>query len=368
MKIDVITFHNVNNYGSVLQTYATQWIFEKFGYDVEIIDYCRRDQIDYKSQIKNSLEKSSFWKKNIVTKLVYSIIKSPSYRKQSKNFTSFLAQYIHLSKDKYYSIDDLLSNPPRADVYCTGSDQMWNSYYNAGIERAYYLDFVEGHKKIAFSTSIGLTEFPSDEVATITKLLEKYYAISVREKSGQKLLSSIGINNVTHVLDPTLMLTKENWQDIASPRLIKRPYVLIYQLNPNKKFDEFAANLARKKGLKLVRINNLYDHIMKNGKPFFIPKVEEYLSLFMYADYIVTDSFHGTAFCLNLQKQFFVFYPPKFSTRLDSIVTLTGLKNRIVEDNNYLKLMKGKIDYSEVSPILEEERSKTIDFIKMALN
>ena len=179
MKISVITLHYVKNYGSVLQTYATQKTFENYGFDVQFINYVRPCEIAY-GTAKISLAQKII---QIMKSFLIYIITRKNSKSNDKVFTLFISKYINLSK--YYSnYDELLSSPPDADIYCTGSDQMWNSKWNEGVVPAYFLAFApKGKSKIAYATSIGLTEFERDDIPIIQQYLKDYSHISVREKS-----------------------------------------------------------------------------------------------------------------------------------------------------------------------------------------
>lgn len=365
MKVGIITLHHVNNYGSVLQTYATQETFRHLGCETEIIDYCREDQRSYTAMMKAACHRSSY-AANPLLRAAYYVVKFPSYARQKMVFDAFLKEYITTTKTKYTDYEQLKNDPPDLDAVCTGSDQMWNSEYNRGVEKAYYLAFADpGIRKLSYSTSIGMTDFPESEIDEIRSYLKQYRAISVREASAVDTLERIGVEGVRQVLDPTLVLTGEEWRKLASSEYAgRKPYVLIYQLNPSVAFDRFAKELAEKRGCDLLRINLLYDQCAKCGKAIHIPSVRDFLSLFANADCVVTDSFHGTAFCLNLNKQFYVFYPPRYSTRLESILNLTGQQSRVIGSG---QPSDGNIDYRAVNAILDEERQKNIAFLKEAL-
>ena len=365
MKVGIITFHDVNNYGSVLQTYATQETFRNLGCETEVIDYRREGQSGYFQKMKNACDRSSFGK-NPLLRATYYMIKSPSYLRQRKVFTAFRQKYITLGNRRYIGFEQLKQNPPQIDVGCTGSDQMWNSEYNQGVEKAYYLAFGKPDmKRIAYSTSIGMEQFPESETEEVRELLSRYAAISVREASALSALEKAGVHGAVQVLDPTLVLNGAQWRKIASDRYKKcKPYVLIYQLNPNSELENFAAELARSYGFDLRRINLMYDQMSRAGKAVNIPTVNEYISLLDNARYVVTDSFHGTAFCINLNTQFYVFYPPKYKTRLDSILQLTGLTTRIAEND---KSEKEDIDFVPVNQIIGEARQNNLEFLRQAL-
>lgn len=273
-----------------------------------------------------------------------------------------------MTKQKYYSIDELQKNPPKADIYCTGSDQTWNSDYNGGILTPYFLEYAPEKKpRIAYSASFGKEKLADWEVEDTKKLLQKYSAISIREKSGIDILNNLGLEGI-HLLDPTLALSPDEWKPITSKSLFDEKYILIYQLNKSKDFDLYVKKFAKVKGIPLVRIAFFPEQVLQPGKMIYIPSVEDFLSLFYYAEFVITDSFHGTAFSINFNKEFAVIYPPRYSTRLLSILQLTGLENRIVTDHNDFSCLNKKIDYQKVNTILKEERNKVKVFLLDALN
>lgn len=372
MKIDIITLHNVKNYGSVLQSLATQTILEKKGYEVEFINYYRKNLID-KNILKDNLENSKFFSLNCITKLIGRIILPKTINKQIKVFNDFLIKYIKTTKCTYYSFEELQNNIPKADIYCTGSDQMWNSEWNKGIERAFYLDFLPDEApRFALSSSFGREEIQDkEEKKKVSKMLKKYKAISVREKSGLNILKQMEINDAENVLDPTLLLDKNMWEQIIEGKVKKKKdkkYILVYQLNmKNKEFDNYVKKLSKTKKMSVIRVSiNNYQRF-KYGKLVDTPSVLDFLDYFFNAEYIVTDSFHGTAFSINLNKKFICIFPKKFSTRLQSILELTGLENRKLKDKENLNQIDDEINYDKVNEILEQERKKTNNFIDKAL-
>lgn len=361
-KVAVITLHAIKNYGSVLQTLATQKKFEELGCEVEIINYLRED-----SQDKNIYKR---WTKgdNFLKRIVKSVILFPTAQKWKKVFWGFLNRNVNLTETTYLSEQELESNPPIADIYCTGSDQVWNSDWNNGFEYPFYLKFApDGKKKIAFAASIGRNDFAEWEKPEAKKYLSQYSAISVRENNAVDILANLGVS-AECVLDPTLCMTGTFWKEMAAPRMIKGGYVLIYQLNRNKKFDNYANEFARRHNLKLVRLCTRFDQIrLPADKHIIIPKVEEFISLFEYADFVITDSFHATAFSLNLNREIVAIYPDKFSSRLNSILEQTGMLHRRLTDFTNYSIADEKSDFNSVNKVLDEKRLATTDFLKRAV-
>lgn len=174
----------------------------------------------------------------------------------------------------------------------------------------------------------------------------------------------MGYKNGVHILDPTLIVSAEKWESqLSIPQSKNGRYVLIYNLNDNLALETFARKIAKDNGIGLINRNSSWRAYFRPGKLVQFPHVEEFLSLIKNADYIVTDSFHGTAFSLNFNKQVFVFYPDRFSTRLQSILSLTGQEHRVISDPNCNWKAIAPIDYTQVNPILDNERKKALRFI-----
>lgn len=362
MKISIITLHAVRNYGSALQTYATQHIFESLGLKTEIIDY-RRTALKMDS-IKDILKNKQY---DIKMKIKLCLI-LPSTKKMNAVFEPFLQKYINLTDKVYSTDDDFLEFPVDSDIYCTGSDQVWNSGWHDGIPYPFFLSFVPDSKLlISFSASFGKATLEQWERAPIKHLLERYDYISVRENSAVSIISDLGIDNAICTLDPTLTVDPQEWKELADAKSLNSKYILVYQLNNNKMFDEYAKKLAKKKNLKLVRVCTRYDQLRKTGKGIVIPKIETFLSLLRDAEYIITDSFHATAFSLIFHKKFLCIYPKLYSTRLESILDMVELKSRHLLDYNDFDMIDENIDYTKIDEILSENRKKTIEYLKKAV-
>ncbi|WP_420477451.1 polysaccharide pyruvyl transferase family protein, partial [Noviherbaspirillum sp. ST9] len=201
------------------------------------------------------------------------------------------------------------------------------------------------------------------------KLLQRYKHISVRESSGVNIINDLGINNATHVLDPTLQMSRTFWEKYAGKSRSNEPYVLIYQLNSNKEFDKYAKEFARRKGMKLIRFCTRLDQVFLCGFPAIIPDVFGFVSYIFHAEYVITDSFHATAFSINVNTDFISIYPEEFSTRIESILRLTNLQDRHLksyEDFSYVDLPP--TDFSHVNIYLEKERERGDEFLNKALS
>lgn len=270
----------------------------------------------------------------------------------------------------YLNERQIEADPPIADVYCTGSDQVWNSIWNEGFEEPLYLTWApEGKPRISFAASIGREELDEWEKPLMADVLKKYKAVSMREISGVRLLKELGIDNVELVLDPTLMLREEDWRKIATyPSTPDGGYVLSYQLNQSDRFAHYAQELGRRFGLPVVKVCYRKEHCQAGAVNLVAPEVTDFLGLFLKASCIVTDSFHATAFSLNFGKPFVSIAPNRFSTRIKSILELTNTEERLLNDFSNLGLMEHPIDFELASNRLDVARAGTMDFLRRALD
>ena len=359
MKVDIITLHYIWHYGSLLQTYATCKVFEKLGYSAEIIDYVRPNA-DENKEIRAAISTRGY--RNPIKRYLFTFSKKIENKKRKKFSDDFFGKRINLTK-RYNSYEELKANPPEADIYCTGSDQTWNSEYNGGFLPAYFLEFApDGKKRIGYAVSIGMDKIPDNEFEKTRNAVMKYDAISVREDSAVKLIQNLGYTNVCQVLDPTLALNLDDWKPLIGKRIINEPYVLIYKLNPNDELEEFAAKLSKDKNCKLVRVSYYLNHFKNQGKMIYSPSVEGFLSLIYHAESVITDSFHCVAFSLNFNKDFYAFYPGKYSARIKSIMELTGTNHRVVGETEF---SQSNIDFENVNRVLSFEREKSMEFLRL---
>lgn len=365
-KVYVITLQNVRNYGSALQAVAMQKVFEDMSCEVKFFDYYKSlKDLGFMRRAKGYAEGEG-----LVSRIVKSIILIPTFVKQDKVFDSFLKRNLKVIPGRVATEDDFKRLTLDADIYCTGSDQTWNSGWNNGILRPLFLTFApEGKERIAYAASFGKSQLDEWEIAETKKLLSKYKAISVREASAEKIVHDLHIGiEAVHVLDPTLQVDGNFWRKLTHP--VKHDkYCLLYQLNRNPYFDRFAVEMAHRRGLKLLRWCNRYDQLRLSGDiKVAVPDVEDFVSLIDHADLVLTDSFHCTAFCCNLNKQFLSVYPEEYSSRLDSLLKLTNLEHRHVDrfDAESYDDMPA-IDFKSVNVILNQERVKGRDFLTKAL-
>lgn len=364
MKIAIITLHRVINYGSVLQAYSTQKIIEDLGHEVEIIDYIP-EQCTSKVMY---FSVPNFRKKDFIHKYSYLLFKPFSIFLRKFSFDIFIHKHIKLTKRKYILVQALINDPPTADIYISGSDQVWNCYYNQGVDKGFFLDFVpDEYSKIAFASSFGQEKLSDNEYNEIKPMIHKYKAISVREDTALNVLEALDYHTGICIIDPTLQTSKENWLNLASKRLVKEKYLILMLLyNEDNGATEWAQQIAAEKGLLVVKLS--WDIKKPHGidvlKTHRSP--EDFLSLFYYAEYVVTNSFHGLAFSINFNKQFIMAPRNQFNNRIESLLRLVGLENRIMDKELNWSVVNEYIKYEPINKIIAKERAKAVDFLKQA--
>lgn len=361
-----LTRHIVSNYGSVLQAYATQTAIEKLGYNALCIDYYRTDEKTENLVDTRLKSVAAKWNKNPLTRLVFKATQKPVYSYADKRFANY-RKIVKVTDREYNSEQELAKNPPKADIYMTGSDQVWNTVVCGEIDPVYFLSFLDRNKKkVAYAASFGGSSIAEKDKQRIADWLRQYDKITIRENSGIKLANDMGIE-AEQVLDPTFLLSKDEWERIIPKRECNEKYVLVYQLHPNKDFDKYAAEFAKAKGLKLYRISHCFHHFVRSGKFICCPPIEEFLWYIKNAEYFLTDSFHGTAFSIGLNTQFVDVLPKSYSERISSILQLIGYENRILKSYSDFTIADKKIDYSIVNKRIAEERKKSYDILSKML-
>ncbi|WP_139176295.1 polysaccharide pyruvyl transferase family protein [Butyrivibrio sp. ob235] len=355
-KAIIITRHAISNYGSLLQSIATERVFENKGYECEILDYIRKDE--YKSNSLLTAGKTKKYVKRCPPLLfAYYIARYKEYLIASKRFDDMRKKWLKTTA-LYHTLD----NVPDADVYVSGSDQVWGPLLGNEYDWNYFLKFVSDDvKKIAFASSFGKMAIEKDVKEVMVKLFLRYDYISVREKQAVDFLKSTGIE-AKQILDPTLFLSGDEWRDMvgSEKKSSKGKYVLVYQIHRNKDLCIYAEKVAEKLDLPLIRVSAMKHQKNWGGKFVLAPDLKDFIEYIDNATYIVTDSFHGTAFSINLNTPFTTLMPRTgTSSRNVSLLELVGLTSQIAQNVNDLHMLDCEIDFTLCNKKLNEERIKS---------
>lgn len=371
MRIGIITFHNVINYGAALQALATQTVLTNIGHEASIINYTP-DHICciYKPF---SLAKYRLHAKNSLSVLARSIASDLRHfrriNKKRARFNAFFKKYYNLDFTQKKTLATLEKALPQYDACITGSDQVWNPDITGGFDPAYFLRFGDEKMiRLSYAASIGRDNYTEKEYEELSSLVRGLDAVSVREESAEKLLrDKIGLDSET-VLDPTLILTANEWIDLVGDEdTVGQPYIFVYTLYPNAELDKYVEHLSREKNLPVVTINprsSYYNELT----PRSYADPADFVRLIRGASYVVTNSFHGTAFSVNFSKNVTTFKGGARNSRITDLLSKLGLGDRAV--STYEEALRNSTDieaYPEAQKRLSEAREHSISFINKAL-
>lgn len=359
--------HRVLNYGSTLQAFALYKAIKGLGYDCEIIDY-QYPNLYHKD---NNLEKRNLW-----YKLLFFILRVKTFilyrgKKQRKRFFSFWQEQINVSP-YYASRSDIFQNPPLYDVYMTGSDQVWNPKCMKG-DNVFFCSFISNVKKVSYASSFSASLIPESYKDSYIEGLSKYSYITVRERSGLNIIKELTNKEAKLVCDPTLLLKKDDYKDLANKSEIKHkePYILVYSLtyayNPYPQMNKLIENIKKQLNIPVIYLHvNSIDHY-HIGSSITSAGPNEFLNLFMNASFVITSSFHGTAFALCFEKPFYAIVPSDSSndSRILSLLENVGAKHRaIYTDQRLEERLLIDLDFTEISKKMAEMRQISLDCLK----
>lgn len=388
-KVGIVSCYSFHNYGSMLQAYATQSIIEKLGYEPVTFQcdspkkYMPQSKFSYYihklKDVGRVKDKIRIAKSKQKVKNKYpDVLRQINLREQY--FERFEKNFFKISQPNN-SREDLTNLSKKFSAVVVGSDQLWSP---VNYEFDYYtLSFVPDEvRKISYATSIGRTSIPQKLVKAYRDYLARFFAISVREYSAKELLKNIGIENVTVVLDPTLLLTGEDWMEIQKEEPIYQgDYIFCYFLGVNQKHREFVRKLKDKTGYRIITLRHCDEFVEQDEKfgdyAFYDVGPSEFVNLIRNAQFVCTDSFHGSCFSILNHKRFFTFNryedndTQSTNTRIDSLLSLTGLEYRRLMTNELNKDITNSIlesiDYEDVDKRLNIERKRSIGFLKDTL-
>lgn len=364
-KAAILTFHAAHNYGSMLQAYALQRVVSELGMPCEILNFrTPRQREMYKVFTKRRGLK--YFLKN-ATRFLH---RKPLCEKYAR-FEGFLKENLHTSEKEYESLQQLEAAELDYDYYISGSDQIWNPVPK-DFDWAYYLPFAGNAKRIAYAPSMGPLGAMGDVETQmqIAQHLAKYDSISVRENSTKRNVEKLIGKNALVVLDPTLLLSKAQWEKlIQQGRIIEEDYIFLYTLFANPEIMEIAKRFSKAYHLPVVVSNftNQYDVISPFRKKLHVGPLE-FLNLIQNAKLVLASSFHGTAFAIKLQKPFFAIGGAK-DARISTLLETAGLENRAIDLTDMeQKLPKAfDISFDEAQARLGKKIEESITYLRKAL-
>lgn len=374
-KVAVHTYLNSDNYGSVLQAYALLTVLFKLGYDAFVIDY-------YKDEVKRMYQifKPNETRYNILSNC-YSILHYSQLLAKKTRFEQFRKKYIKKTSIQYTEHRQLKLNPPEADCYICGSDQVWNTQI-IDFDSSFLLDFIKSGKRISYAAS-GITKNTPDwGMELLVRAIEHFDAVSVRDAVAEKRINKYIGNAAVQVLDPVLLLSPEEWKKNLSLHEFcveecsrvgsstKPPYMLCYfSGGVSRQFERYSCSLAQKMGVRRMLIMPEWRNVFRFGEKYYQAGPIEFITLLNSAEIVCTNSFHGTAFSILMNKPFFVGMHPKLSEdRITSLLHLFGLEKRAIDPFEAVPDVSDVLmDFTNSNSILRVERDKSINWLNAAI-
>ena len=348
MKIALLTYFAADNYGAVLQAYATIKALEQQGHEVALVNY-------------TIPEPPRSWMKNL---LLY-----PKHLKLER----FRGKWFKRLTRPYLSTAELQQDPPKADCYLVGSDQTWNPFISREMTRGFFLDF--GDNKVlrtTYAASFGMSEWEDSKwmsAEDAKQLLGRFDFISIRETSGVKLLrEKFGVKDVTQVIDPALLFPH---YDELTGAMTLGDELILYKLVNSANYYEHARQLGQLLDCPLRSIGSI--RRIKGVRCAYPESLEGWMRRLASARYVITDSFHGTVVSLLYGRQFIICVgDPKRITRIQSLLAQLGLEDRILLDTDSIEKMAERlnapIDYETVHLRLQTLRAESFEYMKRLKN
>lgn len=364
-RVGILTYHFAINYGAILQCYALKRVISKLGYESKVLNY-----ITNKQEENNKINLKTLNIKNIIREII--LLRFYRVRKNKINkFNYFIKENLNLS-EKTSNLEELniLLKKDKYDAIVCGSDQVWNINIK-DFEEAFFLPIDFEVKKIGYAISIGNST--EEELKKYNREIRDFKNISVREKKAIPILNKISSMEIIEVLDPTLLLKKNEWNLLLKGKenAIKKPYIVCYLLK-KEVFDleyKLIEKIKEKYKLEIYFINQRYSKYSFKKNTLYDIGIEEFLLILKEAELIITDSFHGTLFSIIYEKEFITLIEKKnlADTRRQNILEKLELEVRgIYLDQNY-NLDFSKIDYKKVNNKLNKYREESLKYLKESL-
>ncbi len=375
MKVGILTFHRATNYGTALQAFATQKGIKKLGVDTEIIDY-RPEYIE--RTLKTRKLKNAKSLKEVASIIVNALLYPGMAKRKAESFKRFFS-LMAVSNKVCLTADEVAQTAQEYDAVLSGSDQLFNRNIT-GNDMTYFLPF-EHRRKLSFASSFGERALSKERIGEIAPFFSGFDALSVREKTALDILKNIKAVNLdtksaTSVIDPTFLLTKDDWNEYAKDdlKLTKDGYILTYYMIETELLCKITNELQKRTGLKVVNIKPSKKQVLfHQGKNLAFAGPAEFLACYKNASYVVTNSFHGTAFAINYGIPFFTSTLPvsmagEVNSRLSDICELFDISHRWIDTESKLRSTDFTKPFEkETEKILRNLREHSFEYLKDAL-
>ena len=335
MKAGLVTFYHLHHYGAILQAAATQRALASLGWDCETIDYFVNQDIRILKPPTTPGRAAND---------AYNTLHYPALKRRWQRFETFSKAHLNLTSRRYASWEELKRAALPYDLLISGSDQIWNpTIFPDGRFDPVFFGTFSPLRKIAYAPSFGVGHLPEGMEEELKGYLCAFSHLSVREASGRDIVREAAGREAEVVLDPTLLLTAEDWSALAAERVVRGEYILCYCIARSGALEPYIRRLAEETGLPVVQLCGTRRKLHPKAKLIFDAGPAEFLSLFRHAAYVCTNSFHGTVFSVQFQRPFFTAVAPAElqepeRSRTFSLLSRLGLTDRVVGKGELLGL------------------------------
>ncbi len=373
MKIGIMTINSAYNYGCVLQAWALQKYLENEGHQVSIINY-RIPEIDNTYRLFREKQRFSIAPINNVYNYLrhvkFNLTQAPRIRKAAK-FEHFINEVMNTTQ-VFSSFRELVEGKAGKDydVLITGSDQVWNGTITKGLKPAYFLDFDHsGKRKISYAASIGKKELMNAEKEFFKNYLAEYESIAVRENSAAELLAPLVKKPVEVVLDPTLLLDREDFDTLKQPSKYQKPYIFVHVIGKDARLRKIVTILSEQTGLPIVQ-NRMKKQFPDELGRFSDAGPEEFIGLIEGAQLVITNSFHATVFAVIYEKNFITIPHELYPERMENLLKELSMENHLIASVEELPGSVAELqpDYTAVKKKLKKRQQESREYLKRAVN
>lgn len=348
-NIAILSRHAVSNYGSILQAVALEKKLESLG--------CRAEYIDYR--LKRDLPLREAYREVGLAAPVKALPKRIGAYKFERMRRKYLSQ-----SERVWDISEVRGLCEQYDAVCVGSDQVWNVLSDGLIDATYLLTQVSDEKyKFSYASSFGRAGVADGEIGKVISALKRFNRVSVREESGKSFLETFEVSSDVCV-DPVHLLTSAEWAEIVEPHrpnVVRGHFILVYNLHPSAHFDAYVSQATQYANCQVISIRPTLRRTC--GHNLFFPSLEEFLWLFLNADCVLTDSFHGTAFSILFNTSFVDILPDEYSERNRSVLSRYGLTDLTTKSISPRDILNTSIDWIPINEKLSANRAESIAYL-----
>lgn len=352
MEVGIITKIG-KNYGAVLQAYALRRTLELMGHNAYVINYSHKQSAKTYHLFKYK------WGPRGTIANIKTLPHMFSIKKSSQKFNEFKNKELNLTRS-YTTFSEIQDDPPQHDLYISGSDQVWNP--TISFDPAYYLQFgSEDVVRASYAASIGIKEIPQELRAEFIRRISIFDYISVRELTANRTLTELGFNAKVAV-DPTLLLSKNDWDSISIKPKVEKPFILCYMVST----PTFVTDLVKRvKEITELPVYNIATSTSKSVGDYQIwdAGLEEFLGYFHEASFVITSSFHGTIFSLINEKPFISMLYKATGSRVSDMLSNLGIQNRIIDNPDEFDKRLLSLDYTEISKKIGHLRNESLEIL-----